>query len=109
MNEVKLLSEKDKMHIDYENHSFMLGVYSFYDTEANTYDIPFYCNNDLFANRHYKTVMQKESSMKLFEEHYELHRLGYYNKKTSKFHEFKDVLIEGKIQKKLREAYDEQS
>ena len=82
---------------DLENNSDILGMYSFYDTKADRYDTPFFCQNDMFANRHYRMISDKKETMiNKFKREFNLVRLGYYHMEAGEFIEFPETLIEGK-------------
>lgn len=81
----------------YENASEMIGMYAFYDTKSNRYDTPFFCQNDLFAGRHYKMVVDRHDTMiNTFKRDFEVHRLGFFDVFMGNFVDFHEIIIDGK-------------
>lgn len=83
------------------NKSTFLGIYSFWDNEAKRFDTPFFCQNDLFAKRHYTMVTSKDGTMiHTFQKSFDVYRLGWFDLLTGETHEDKLLLIDGaKIKK----------
>lgn len=93
MNENAIIED----NVNPQNDSDVLGVYAFYDEEAGRHDTPFYCQNDIFAQRHYKMVVGKEGTMiNQFSESFSVKRLGYFHLITGKFTLSESVIIDPK-------------
>ena len=88
--------EKDAL-TQCQNDSDSIGMYSFYDTKSDRYDTPFFCQNDLFAGRHYKMIVDKEGTMiNKFKRDFDVHRIGFFHINTGTIDMHTDVIIEGK-------------
>lgn len=83
-----------------ENNPNLLGMYSFYDIEANRYDTPFSCQNDLLARRHHQILCQQENVLAMMPEKFNLVRIGFFHMRDGVFIAFPDVILLGKNYKK---------
>jgi hypothetical protein len=84
-------------HEEMQNGSEYLVLYSFYDKKSETFDTPFCCQTDLFAQRHYHMVTTKPGSLLCdFKEDFDLYRIGYFNTNDSSLIEHSTLLITGK-------------
>ncbi len=82
---------------DNVNDSNKVGMYSFYDTKAKRYDTPFFCQNDMFAGRHYKMVTDnKQTMVNKFKKDFNVDRLGWFDQVTGTFTHDKENIITGK-------------
>jgi hypothetical protein len=83
----------------FENDSHTVAMYSFFDQKSSTYDTPFFCQNDMFAGRHYVMATDKKGTMlNTFKKDFDLIRLGFFNHKTGEFTEYYEVIVSGKTQ-----------
>lgn len=65
-----------------ENNSNYVGIYTYYDTEADRYDTPFYCQTDLMARRNHEIILKRNESMiAMMPEKFQLHRIGFFDHK----------------------------
>ena len=89
-----------KVHESNANNSNTVGMYAFFDTKGNRYDTPFFCQNDLFASRHYKMVSEKEGTMMhTFKNEFNLERLGWFDLQTGGFEDDVETIIFGQALK----------
>lgn len=55
-------------------------IYSIYDNEGKIFDLPFFCEKDLFAKRHFVMLMDKSGSMvSKFRENFDVYCIGEFN------------------------------
>jgi len=82
-----------------QNDSNSIGMYAFFDLKSHRLDTPFFCQNDMFAGRHYKMAVDQPNSMlNKFKEDFEVHRLGFINLINEEYTPKWEVIIEGKLQ-----------
>ena len=87
------------------NKSEIVGMYAFYDTKSERYDTPFFCQNDLFAQRHYKMVTDRsETMLNTFQGDFDLNRLGFVNVLDGSYTEAFGAVVCGQTYKKNQEA-----
>lgn len=95
--DIDIDTQQEKTVEELSNNSDTIAMYAFYDTKAGRYDTPFFCQNDLFAGRHYKMVVEKEGTMiNKFKREFDVHRIGFYHLLQGAFTETPEVIIEGK-------------
>jgi hypothetical protein len=83
---------------DHENNSDNIGMYSFYDTESETHDTPFFCQNDMMAKRHHKLVVTAPGTMmESFRKSFNLVRIGWFNTQTGAVYNQHQTLVHGKF------------
>ena len=86
------------------NKSEIVGMYAFYDTKSERYDTPFFCQNDLFAQRHYKMVTDRTDTMlNTFQTDFDLVRLGFVNVLDGSYTEAFGYVVSGQTVKKEKE------
>lgn len=56
-----------------------IDIYAVWDTEALTYDTPFWSPKEVFAKRRFHSMMNPDNQMHQFINSFELHRLGQLN------------------------------
>jgi hypothetical protein len=97
MNQIK--------EIDNEDHANKIIMYSFHDVKGNRYDTPFFCQNSLFAKRHYHMVINdKKSIISNFQSDFDLVCIGSYNLRTGQIsHHDPIIVINGKKEVKNNE------
>ncbi len=72
----------------------IINMYAFYDTESQTYDTPFFCKSDLFAQRHYEmATSQKDSMLAKFKDNFEVHQICTFCMQTGETTPLFNVLI----------------
>ncbi len=90
----------EKLNIDLTelaNNSNNIGIYAFHDIKAKRFDTPFYCQNDMFAGRHYKMLIDKEGTMlNKFKTEFNVYRLGWFDSISGEFTDNRELIIEGK-------------
>lgn len=97
MEHLKIKDLKDSP----ENNSSYLGLYSFYDIKSKRYDTPFFCQNDMFSQRHYAMVTDREGTMlNKFKTEFNLHRLGWFDQESGLYHPDPKIIIDGEKLKK---------
>lgn len=73
-----------------------IGVYCYYDKEANCFDVPFHSMDDLNAVRKFKIDAEKEGTViSRFTKEFELFKLGSFDMHTGTFKLKKTLLVEG--------------
>lgn len=94
MNKVMSPSEISEASVEIPG---TLGVYSIYDNLTQAFDTPFFAHTDLFAGRHYMSVLNDPGTIpSKFKTEFDLYRLGTWNKKTGDFDTEKTLILKGK-------------
>lgn len=64
----------------------MLKVFTIYDKKAQNYMRPFYCENEVFAQREIYVAMQNpQTTLATFSEDFDLYCLGTFDEKLGRF------------------------
>lgn len=86
-------------------------MYSFWDKEAEVYDVPFFAKGDLYAKRHFfMRIEQKDSMLTQFIDQFELHRLLEFDQETGeKVDQNVCVLRGNQIAKEKKDAVSDET
>lgn len=74
----------------------VIGMYAFWDKTSRVYDTPFFCQSDVFADRHYRIVLSREGLIAQFKEDFDLYKLGELDLRSGEYTAYNAVLIHGK-------------
>jgi hypothetical protein len=74
-----------------------LGMYAIFDVEAQKYDTPFFCYDDVMAKRRFTMLVQDtESQLGKFKNDFECHKLGIIDCIVGSYENTKNqVIIKG--------------
>lgn len=90
------LNDEKKLN-ELENDSSKIGMYAFYDLKAKRFDTPFFCQNDMFAGRHYRMVVDsKDTMLNKFSDDFDVYRLGFIDYNTGLYIQKQELIIVGK-------------
>lgn len=79
-----------------EENPHVIYLYSVYDKKGERYDTPFFCANDLFANRVFSLRMDEEKSfLKEWPEDFVLYKIGYFDVLEGEFGMQKQEIMKG--------------